>query len=309
MVQMVSAESRKTIKEESVFIPLHNNDRLHLKRFCGSITGPVVFMLHGTVENGRIFYSRNGKGLAPFLASKGYDVFVADLRGRGESTPAISRDSSYGLSESIREEIPAFLNEIKKLRGNARQHWVAHSWGGILMLCYFARQPLIPNISSLISFGSKRRITIGGVRKFLTVNILYNFVFKLLIAMSGFVDLKKLGSRKENETKKSRQQTFDWVTKKEWKDEDGFDYASALRNVNVPPSLFIAGAGDKVLGNPKDVKVLMEEISGSSARFYLASRSNGNMHDYDHVSMLTHPDAPRDHFQVVLQWLKENDSQ
>ena len=96
MLQMVSAESRKTIKEESLFIPLHQNDRLHLKRFCGSSTGSVVFMLHGTVENGRIFYSRNGKGLAPFLASKGYDVFVADLRGRGESTPAISRESASG---------------------------------------------------------------------------------------------------------------------------------------------------------------------------------------------------------------------
>ena len=119
------------IAEESIFIPLHENELLHLKRFCGDDNGPVIFMLHGSIENGRIFYSKNGKGLAPFLAKQGYDVFVADLRGRGQSTPAINRDSKFGLTECVEQEIPAFLNEIKKIRGNSPQHWIAHSWGTV----------------------------------------------------------------------------------------------------------------------------------------------------------------------------------
>src|SRR5258706_5010461 len=134
-----SSGIKNDYSEESFFIPFHSTEQLHLKRFCGNENGPIAFLLHGSIENGRIFYSRSGKGLAPFLAKNGYDVFVADLRGRGESTPPIGKQSDYGLTESIAEEIPAFLNEIKRLRGDAPQYWMAPSWGGILMLCFLAR--------------------------------------------------------------------------------------------------------------------------------------------------------------------------
>src|SRR5689334_685054 len=156
-------KNKPSFTEESLFIPLHAQDMLHLKRFCGNPEGPVIFMVHGSVENGRIFYSNNGKGLAPFLAGEGYDVFVADLRGRGLSKPSISRKSRYGLTECILEEIPAFINGIKKIRGNAPLHWIAHSWGGILLLCYYARHKKEVPPSSMIFFGTKRRITVGGI--------------------------------------------------------------------------------------------------------------------------------------------------
>src|SRR4026208_2216064 len=150
MENIISTDQRNQVfEEDSLFIPLHEKDLLHLKRFCGNPLGPVIFMLHGTIENGRIFYSKNGKGLAPFLAKQGYDVFVADLRGRGLSTPSISRNSKFGLTECIQEEIPAFLDEIKKIRGDAPLHWIAHSWGGILLLSYYARQAENANVSSM----------------------------------------------------------------------------------------------------------------------------------------------------------------
>ena len=73
-------------------------------------------MLHGAVENGKIFYSEKNKGLASYLAHHGFDVFVADLRGRGLSEPAIKKGAIHGQTESITEDIPAFINEIKKLK-------------------------------------------------------------------------------------------------------------------------------------------------------------------------------------------------
>jgi alpha-beta hydrolase superfamily lysophospholipase len=296
--------SKELFTEESIFIPLHDHDQLHLKRFCGDANGQVIFMVHGSVENGRIFYSKNGKGLAPFLARNGYDVFVGDLRGRGQSTPPINKYSDYGLSECIDEEIPAFIEKITSLRGDARIHWIAHSWGGILLLSYYARNAGEINPSSMIFFGTKRQITVSGFRKFWTINIFYNFIFKLIIRMKGFVDVKSLKMGMENETTKSRRQTYEWVTSDEWKGEDGFNYAEALKHIPLPPLLFIAGASDEVLGHQEDVKKLMEEIGTPDAQFYLAAKSKGNKHNYDHVSMLTHPDAPSDHFQYILQWLQ-----
>jgi hypothetical protein len=31
----------------------------------------------------------------------------------------------------------------------------------------------------------------------------------------------------------------------------------------------------------------------------------GHLHDYDHISLLTHRDAPADHFPWIVNWLAE----
>jgi hypothetical protein len=128
----------------------------------------------------------------------------------------------------------------------------------------------------------------------------------MIVSLKGFVDAKRFRIGPENETGKSRKQTYDWVIHEEWKGEDGFDYAQALRSLRLPPLLFIAGKKDEVLGHQDDVQKLIEEIGSQPAEFYLAAKSNGNLHDYDHITMLTHPDAPDDHFQYVTQWLKQH---
>lgn len=98
--------------------------------------------------------------------------------------------------------------------------------------------------------------------------------------------------------------TDEWVkSKSKWIDpHDGFDYKKAIRAQKVPPTLFLTGANDKVLGNPKDVKVFMEEIKSSHNKFELLSTENGNLHNYDHINICTHPDSKKDHFLRILEW-------
>jgi len=92
------------LKEENIYIeaPLAKGTKLYLKeelfikRFYANANGAPVLMIHGSVENGKIFYSSSGKGFAPYLAKKGYDVFVVDLRGRGQSKPLVNKYSEYG---------------------------------------------------------------------------------------------------------------------------------------------------------------------------------------------------------------------
>ncbi|MBX7142199.1 MAG: alpha/beta hydrolase [Chitinophagales bacterium] len=297
--------STAVYREESIFIPYRETDRLHLKRFCGNENGAVVFLLHGSIENGRIFYSRSGKGLAPFLAAEGFDVYVADLRGRGESTPPLGRKSAHGLTESIKEEIPFFLHEIKKIRGDVPMHWMAHSWGGILLLCYAARNPdKLP--LSIVCFGTKRRIRISGWKKFWMVDVNYNYLFRFVTSLYGYVNVKLFRAGSDNETEKTYRQTYQWVVHDKWKDEDGFDYSKALKKIKLPPILFMVASHDEVLGHHSDVKLLMEELEQPDDEFYLAGKSNGNLHNYDHITLLTHPDAPKDHFPEVVKWMRDH---
>lgn len=66
--------------------------RLHLMHISQpGQRGIPVLMIHGMVEDGRIFYHPSGKGLGCYLARQGYEVYVADLRGtaRFQSRPPV----------------------------------------------------------------------------------------------------------------------------------------------------------------------------------------------------------------------------
>jgi len=73
----------------------------------------------------------------------------------------------------------------------------------------------------------------------------------------------------------------------------------------MPPSLFVAGAKDPVLGHPIDMRRFMAECGVDERSFRLLGQSSGDRHDYDHINMLTHPDAPEDHFPGLVAWINE----
>ena len=140
------------------------------------------------------------------------------------------------------------------------------------------------------------------------VDIGYNLSFRIIGKLHGFINVKWFRAGSDNETEKARQQTYKWVTKKEWIDEDRFDYAAVLKNSALSPILFMAASNDEVLGHHSDVQLLMKEIQQPNDEFYLTGKSNGNLHDYDHITMLTHHDAPKDHFGYALNWIEKHNS-
>lgn len=293
---------------QSVAVPLAPGENLHLQRICGDPEGPVIFMLHGAIENGRIFYPRTGKGLAQYLAGNGFDVFVADLRGRGKSTPPIGRGSGFGQTEAITEDIPAFIEAIVKLRGPVPQQWVAHSWGGILLSSVLARFPAYcGTVDSLVYFGSKRTVRVWNLERLLKVDLAWNGLCYLACAVAGYLPARRLGIGSDSETVKSHRQSAAWVRRDAWVDpDDGFDYGKAIRGVALPPIWYLAAQNDRALGHPLDVKRFMESAGAQQGRYTVLSRKNGNLEDYDHINMLTHPCAVRDHFPQVARWLREH---
>ena len=139
---------------------------LHLKQiklsYSSLVNNSVCFLLHGAIENGEIFYSKNGKGLAPYLARQGHNVFIGDIRGHGLSTPSIKDENvkcNHSQTETIRETIPTFCKHVQLLSGTEKQSWVAHSWGGVLLTSAMAYAPTLSNmVQSHVCIGTKRRI-------------------------------------------------------------------------------------------------------------------------------------------------------
>ncbi|MBU3021685.1 alpha/beta fold hydrolase [Aestuariibacter sp. A3R04] len=294
-----------TLRQDSIFID-DGHHQLHLRHIRINENGPPVLMLHGVIENGRIFYTESGKGLACFLAAQGYNVYVADMRGRGKSVPPISEDHNHDQYDQITRDIPLFLNYVFE---HTRQpvHAIAHSWGGVLLASALVRFPeLSKNIRSKICFGTKRSVRVQNPEKWFKVDFVWKWLCPKVARRKGFLPGAKMKIGADDETYGSLCQGMKWVELNPWVDpKDQFNYAQAAKETNWPVTWHIAAANDYALGHPRDVRDFIAESVGSSARFTVLSRKNGNLFDYDHINMLTHPRAVEDHFPSIAQWLNE----
>lgn len=283
---------------------------LHIKRIRQKDSAGIpVLMIHGMVENGRIFYHESGKGLGSYLSQRGYDVYVADLRGIGLSEPKISRYSKHGQTETVCEDIPALIEFVQKTSGQQRLHIVAHSWGGIFLNAALARRPdLIPDIISGVYFGSKRTVRAKNIDRLIKIDLMWNYVANAVGKTMGYVDAVALRFGSDNETYKTNRQCIEWVQRDHWVDsDDGFDYHEALNQHELPPIWYLAAIDDHSLGHRDDVKRFMLESGNHKYRYTILSKKNGNAQDYDHINMLTSPKAMHDHFPMVLKWLERHE--
>ncbi|NOY24178.1 MAG: alpha/beta fold hydrolase [Acidobacteria bacterium] len=263
-------------------------------------------MIHGAIEDSHIFYSESGRGLALYLAKQGFDIYVADFRGHGGSRPAISRKSRYGQHEMICEDFPAMLQAVQKERDNIPVSVVAHSWGGVIVSSSLARFPEIRDtVSTLVYFGSKRVVQARNIQKFLKIDLMWKLVGATLCRLYGYLPARRFSMGADNETLGYFRESRHWIRPGDWIDpRDSFNYTTAAAETLFPHTLFIAGAGDKCLGYPGDVRSFMDEHGPDQPfRFLLLSRENGNLLDYDHIDMLVGENAVRDHFPQVAHWL------
>lgn len=293
-----------SVQFTSEYVPLPTGESLHLGHWCSAQSGPPVLMIHGAIENGRIFYSPSGKGLAPYLAAQGYDVYVADLRGRGLSTPRISRNSRFGQTEQILVDIPALSDYLVQQCGTVPQHWIAHSWGGVMIMSVLARFPhLCQRLQNLVFFGTKRCIRVQNRDKFRNIDLFWNSNALWLSQLWGYLPARQLKFGSDNESRLSHAESVAWVRPSRWRDpRDGFRYDRALPREKLPPVLYIAAIADTYLGHPTDVQAFMTEVEAPHSHYWLLSRPR-NSHDYGHIDMLTHPNAIEDHFPAVRDWM------
>ncbi|WP_144394676.1 alpha/beta fold hydrolase [Pleionea sediminis] len=292
--------------QESLFVPVADH-QLHLRHIWRDNGGAPVLMLHGAIENGKIFYTESNKGLGSFLARQGLDVFVADFRGRGQSQPSLYESQNHGQYHSITEDIPALIEFIHQ-QTNQPVHIVCHSWGGVLAASTMVRFPeLRSKIKSYLCFGTKRQITVWNFERLLKISLIWKRFSPWIAKRKGYLDAKKLKIGSDGETLDTLKEGVSWVKIGPWQDPvDSFDYESAAKHYDWPPTWHITGLKDKALGHEKDVKVFMAECHNPDADFSLLSKATGNHVDYDHINILTHPKSEMDHFPKVAAWLNKH---
>jgi pimeloyl-ACP methyl ester carboxylesterase len=262
---------------------------------------PMV-LIHGSLENGRIFYSKSLKGYAPFMAQNNYDVYVIDLRGKGKSLPIISKEFNFNQLDVIKDLYKVF-NYVKKRYPSPQQVWTSHSWGGVLINCALLRyQDMNNSIRRIVHFGVKRSISVKSLKKYYQINLGFNSLMKLEAKILGYVSSRFFGS--DSEAKNYHENQLIWVKPSLFVDPiDHFDYSYAAQKTSLPKSLYLAGGSDDVLGNIVDIKRFMNECNQNDADLWILNQDHNYLHSYDHNNMLTHKDAPKDIFQSISHWI------
>ena len=96
--------------------------------------------------------------MADWLAARGVDVWVPELRGHGTShAPRFD----WRLDEYLYYDLPAILDAVLEHSGATHVDWVGHSMGGILLMGYGALHPEAP-IARGVTIGSALDYTVGG---------------------------------------------------------------------------------------------------------------------------------------------------
>ena len=294
------------LQSQSIFLTAPDGAKLHLKRIFSSRDKPAVLCIHGAFDSGRIFYNKKlDRGLAPFLA-KDFDVFVLDFRGHGESTPPVERNSTFGMYENIREDLPLAIARIFEEKKQSPVSVVAHSDGGVLFYSSFAfKDGFSGKVPRAVLVGSKRCISARNIRRFFAIDIAWYLVTPQLLRLFNFLPAKRLKIGSNNDTRAYTEQRMPWLKGASWSDPvDSFNYKEALENTNKPRTLFIAASNDPYLGNRKDVQSFKGEIANSEDEFLLASRETGFSQDYSHVSVLTDKRAESEVFPRIKNWLR-----
>lgn len=290
-------------QQSSLYLDL-TQYQLHIRRLMPmQLSKAPVLMLHGAIENGRIFYSRSGKGLGGYLADNGFVVYCADFAGRGLSRPHVSEGFIQSQQQMITRDIPALIEHVYQLHKQP-VILIAHSWGGVVTAASLARFPhLTEKIAAKVCFGSKRVISVSSIERKIKIDLIWNTLAPWLSRKYGYFPARKWRFGADDEPGQFLRDTVQWIKGADYTDLcDKFDYAAASKQLSWPPVWHFAAQNDRLLGHPQDVKAFIAETA-PQARYTLLSKTHGYKQDYDHISMLTHPAAVQDHFAELRDWL------
>lgn len=258
-------------------------------------SGKPVILVHGSFTNRGFWLSSKGKGLAAALLENGFDPWMLEMRGHGDSPVNIDY-SNNSVIKYAKYDLPAVADFIKE---QTRQipHWIGHSLGGVTISTAIASGDLQSDqIDSLALFGAQ-------VSKYPTI---LRVPFVRLIARALLAIRKKnIASPKgpEQEPVGVAKEFIRWSGFfSGWRPQKGKSFWKTLSPKTIP---LIAFGAQKDSGDPaKYCKKLAEAIS-ENAEYHLLSKKNGYSRDYGHVNMIVSKEAENEVWPKLITWLQK----
>ena len=120
---------------------LHTADGATIALHHHPAAGPPVLLVHGISSNHHYFDLDSSHDLADWLAARGHDVWMLDLRGHGD---ALYGDrgrqfTGWTLDDYGEYDVDTAVRSIQTMTGAARVDYIGHSMGGMVGAIYAVR--------------------------------------------------------------------------------------------------------------------------------------------------------------------------
>lgn len=283
----------RPVRSELYRVVAADGVELALTRFLADGSGGVpVLLTHGTFSNGAICAR-----LGAYLAGHGFDAWVLELRGRGQSQRVIPEPTfeAFGLLD-----VPAALEAVRAQASQRQLFLVGHSGGGLAFLMHLARRPAerarVAGLVMLASQATEACATLGG-----RAMVAFGWVAETVL---GYAPGRALRLGPENEPRGVLRQWFRWNVSGRWIGADGFDYLAALPDIAVP-TLCFAGTGDRYIAPIRGCRRLYEALGGPDKAWILCARSEGFSEDFSHARIVASRGAQREVWPRIRDWLVE----
>jgi pimeloyl-ACP methyl ester carboxylesterase len=264
---------------------------LALARYAATVRHRIpVVLTHGLFSNRQVCAP-----MARYLASEGFDCWVLELRGHGASEkPGPRPDPEHWGAY----DVPAALETVRGLTGQATVQLVAHSVGGLAFLMYLARRPeRRASVAGLVTLGCHATGMYSTVCSRLAAE-----GARLGAAVLGYAPGRAWRLGPENEAKSVLDVCLRWSRTRRWVGADGFDYLAALADLRVP-TWSLAGAGDHAIAPAAACRQLYDAIGSPWKRWTLCGRAEGFSEDFTHVRLIASRAAQREIWPRIKDWL------
>ncbi len=304
-VALISAERRGDLSEDVYRLKPGNSPdgtvelavtRLGLADAPQSRGVPVI-LLHGSFSNRRFWYSPKGIGLGAYLARRGFDVWIPEMRGHGLSR----RNRDYRknrVADYARYDLPAIGAFVREQSAQI-PHWLGHSLGATTLAAALGGQYLgAPAVASVALFGCQ----VSRSHWPLKIPPL-EWIGRLLLKRLGQVSGARLKRGPEDEPAGVMIEAMRWNGLFGRFGDAKHDWWKGLANVDVP-LLAVSAAGDRQ--DPDwACRKLFEQV-GSEHRHYLClGHRQGFSSDFGHVEMLVSKVAQAEVWPRVERWLQD----
>ncbi len=287
---------RAVSDEPALTVRAGDGVELALYRSNGGGGGLPLLLLHGTFSNRTFFFGNGERGLGRYLAARGFDVWVGELRGHGRSGDA-GRRHRWHFEDWIRYDAPAFVAAVCQTTGRPRLVWVGHSAGGVIGYALAGLGHATSGaIAGLATAGAPAPVGLGLLQYPMAAAGL------ALTWLLGRFPARLLGIGPEDEHPGIFSQWMRWNLQGRWQGDDGTDYYGNTRRVNVPV-LALAGGGDWLIAPPDLCSALAEATSGADRTVVTCGRAEGFREDYNHHRLIASTPASEEIWPLIGDWI------
>ena len=226
-----------SVRKESLRITVSQGHQIHLLRLYAPAveTRAQLLIVPGLGDDSTVWLTGDDAWVYA-MARLGWNVYVADTRGKGHSLPKISPQSDWGLQSLWAEELPALIKSMRTDHEALPWACVAEDVNGLAVLAYLAsRSAHHENLRGLVLVQVGRSASLHPSWRWRGVQT----VGRWLTRVTGYVQSPWL----PGPAAESRQRFFEsieWLRAPIWHGEDGVNLDQSIQQCTLPKIFHIA---------------------------------------------------------------------